>query len=245
MNQLFQGDALEMLRRLETASIDVGVTSPPYNLGGDFHSSSVRDSLRRSYGGYDDDDDDMPEPEYQANQVAVLTELHRVIKSSGWLFYVHKNRIRAGQIISPLTWLAQTPWLIYQDVVIDMAGTTNVDKRRFFPAHEFVFVLSASPGLQLNNNHCLTSIWKFPQVNRKDAGHPATFHPHLPRICLEASATAEAWVVDPYMGSGTTGLAAQRLKMNFIGIERNPAYFEQARAALHRRGPRQLELCPA
>lgn len=226
MNRLLLGDALDHLKTLASNSIDVAVTSPPYNLGGDFHTWS--NGHRLSYGGYGDDEDDLPEPEYQARQISVLAELHRVIKPGGWLFYSHKNRIKDGRIISPINWIEKTDWAIYQDIVINMIGTANTDKRRFFPVHEFVFVLSASKGNRLNNDNCLTSIWKFPQVNRKDVGHPATFHPHLPRICLEASAKAGDWVIDPYMGSGTTGIVAAKLGMNFTGIERNPAYFENA-----------------
>lgn len=233
MKTLFLGDALQHLTTLPTNSVDVGVTSPPYNLGGDFHSSSVNDGIRRSFGGYGGFDDNLPEPEYQAQQVAVLNELHRVIKPTGWLFYVHKNRIKNGRIISPITWLIQTNWIIYQDVVIDMAGTTNVDKRRFFPSHEFCFVLSAGDGNKLNNQACLTSIWKFPQVNRKDVNHPASFHPGLPQICIEASTTPGQTVIDPYMGSGTTGIVAGKLDLNFIGIEINRVYFENAQRAIN------------
>jgi site-specific DNA-methyltransferase (adenine-specific) len=232
---ILQGDCLATLKTLDAGSADVGVTSPPYNLGGDFHSSSVNDGKRRSFGGYEDFDDNLPEPEYQAQQIEVLNELHRVIKPSGWLFYVHKNRIKNGRIISPLEWLLKTNWIVYQDVVVNMTSTANVDKRRFFPVHEFVFVLSASDGAILDNSNCLTSVWKFPQVNRKDTGHPAAFHPGLPRICLEASAKDGDVVIDPYMGSGTTGKVAQSLGMSFVGIERNSKYFAIARDAIENR----------
>ena len=243
--ELHKGDCLEVLRSIKTHSVDVGVTSPPYNLGGDFHSSSVNDKIRRSYGGYEDDDDNLPEDVYQKNQIDVLNELHRVIKPSGWLFYSHKNRIKNGSIISPLSWIASTPWIVYQDVVIDMNGTTNVDKRRFFPSHEFVFVLSARSGNKLHNDHCVTSIWKFPQVNRYEVGHPASFHIGLPTICLEASAHAGQTAIDPYMGRGTTGIAAMRLGMNFIGIERKAGFFELAQNNLAPSNNRLQPTCQA
>ncbi len=231
--ELLQGDCLSVLRTMDAGIVDVGVTSPPYNLGGDFHTWSQ--GARVSYGSYEDFGDNMPEPEYQNNQIAVLNELHRIIKSSGWLFYNHKNRIRDGRIISPLEWINKTPWIVYQDVVIDMRGTANTDKRRFFPSHEFVFVLSAGEGNKLNNTNCLTDVWRFPQVNRKDAEHPASFHPGLPKLCLEASASAGAVVIDPYMGIGTTGKVARSLGMSFIGIERSPKYFAVAQNSIERR----------
>lgn len=227
-NKLILGDTLESLRDIPSQSVDIGVTSPPYNLGGDFHSSSKNGGGRRSYGGYDSFEDNLPEPEYQESQVEVLKELHRIIKPSGWLFYNHKNRIKDGQIISPIGWLERTPWIIYQDIVIDCRGSTNNDKRRFFPSHEFIFVLSARKGNKLFNKNCLTSIWSFPQINRKETKHPAAFHENLPLICLEASAFPGAVVIDPYMGRGTTGIAAKKLGLSFIGIEIIKEYFDLA-----------------
>lgn len=239
MNNLLLGDCLEILPTLESHSFDAGVTSPPYNLGGDFHSSSKNDGKRRSYGGYKEFDDNLPEDVYQEGQVRVLNELHRIIKPDGWLFYNHKNRIKHGEIISPLEWIKQTRWTVYQDIVIDMRGTTNNDKRRFFPSHEFVFVLSSQKGNRLYNKDCHTSVWSFPQVNRKDLKHPASFHVGLPTACLRSIPLFGASIIDPYMGIGTTGKACLSLGFSFTGIEINKDYFDIAKTYFEKQHPKQ------
>lgn len=229
--QLTHGDCLEILPTLESVSIDVGITSPPYNLGGDFHS--CHNGQRQSWGGYEDFDDNLPEPVYQEQQIFILDELHRIHKPGKFLFYVHKNRIKDGRIISPISWLEKTKWIIYQDVVINLSGTSNVDKRRFFPVHEFIFILASDDTARLKNESCLTSVWTMPQVNRKQASHPASFHPRLVKNCLEAAARPGDTVIDPFMGSGTTGKVAINLGMKFIGIERAAGYLEMAQAGLN------------
>ena len=72
--KLIQGDCLTVLKSLADNSIDCVVTSPPYNLGGDFHACKKgKDgkSIRTSYGGYNSFNDSLPEDDYQKNQIKV------------------------------------------------------------------------------------------------------------------------------------------------------------------------------
>lgn len=228
--ELYCGDCTVILPTIESFSIDGGVTSPPYNLGGDFHS--CKKGPRQSWGGYEDFDDNLPEPVYQEQQIFILNELHRIHKPAKFLFYVHKNRIKDGRIISPISWLEKTKWIIYQDIVLNLSSTSNVDKRRFFPVHEFIFVLASDSTARLRNDACLTSVWTMPQINRKQAGHPASFHPRLVKRCLEASTGPGDVIIDPFMGTGTTGKVAVDMGRGFIGIERSGAYFNLASSGL-------------
>lgn len=208
---LYLGDCRDILPTL--GKVDAVVTSPPYNLGG-FHAENTR-------WAYDSIGDDLPEPEYQDAQVELLDCIR-----ADWLFYNHKDRIIDGVTISPLTWLRRTKWHHLQTVVIDRKSGANVDKRRFFPVHEYVYVLGCAPALTMQNDACLTSVWQLPQVNRRDAQHPASFHVDLPTRCL--SAVQAKTVLDPFMGSGTTGVAAVQMGLDFIGIELSPTYFDIA-----------------
>jgi site-specific DNA-methyltransferase (adenine-specific) len=207
--------------------VDAVVTSPPYNLGGDFHTCGG--GARVSYGAYSSYDDDMPEEDYQDWQVAILAELHRVTTNSAFLFYNHKNRIMRGRMISPLEWLRRTDWVVLQQVVVDQFGTPNTDKRRFFPVHELVIVMAKEPGARLDNNGKYTDVWRIARPRRADTGHPATYSLELPVRCIESSAREGATVLDPFMGSGTTGVACVQTGRNFIGMEIDPGYFEIAR----------------
>lgn len=72
------------------------------------------------------------------------------------------------------------------------------------------------------------SVWSMSTQSFKDA-HFATFPTELPETCIKAGCPIGGTVLDPFFGAGTTGLVADRLQRNCIGIELNPAYAEMAR----------------
>lgn len=216
--------------KLLPEKVDCIVTSPPYNLGGDFHT--FVDGKRVTYGAYAEYKDKMPEQVYQDWQIKVLNTCYDVLKDDGAMFYNHKNRIVNGTVISPFEWISKTKFNINQVVIMNQKSTANVDKRRFFPVHELIFVLTKKPGLKLNNHRCLTDVWEVKKVPRRISGHPATFHVDVPKRCIEVSTKEGDVVLDPFMGSGTTAVAAKELKRNFIGFEVTQEYIDIANKRL-------------
>ncbi len=76
------------------------------------------------------------------------------------------------------------------------------------------------------------SVWTMATQSFKDA-HFATFPTELPETCIKAGCPPGGTVLDPFFGAGTTGLVADRLQRNCIGIELNPNYAEMARRRIH------------
>jgi DNA modification methylase len=72
------------------------------------------------------------------------------------------------------------------------------------------------------------SVWRMATHSFKEA-HFATFPPELPETCIKAGCPPGGTVLDPFFGAGTTGLVADRLQRDCIGIELNPVYAEMAR----------------
>ena len=140
LDEIIQGDSLDVMRGMGDNSVDLIITSPPYNLGGDFHT--MVNSSRVSYGGYLSFGDNMPELDYQDWQIKVINECHRIIKPNGNMFYIHKNRLKDFRIISPFEWLLKTKMIIRQEVIWDTTNEINQDNRRFIPCHEKIFWLS-------------------------------------------------------------------------------------------------------
>ncbi|MHA1149112.1 MAG: DNA-methyltransferase [Promethearchaeota archaeon] len=70
------------------------------------------------------------------------------------------------------------------------------------------------------------SIWSFPAVSAKKIGHPAPFPEELPKRLIEFYSYKGDVILDPFMGSGTTAIAAIKLERKFIGYELNPDYIE-------------------
>lgn len=212
---LYLGDALDLCDVFEAGAV---ITSPPYNLGR-FHVNGAGGKDMNWH--YDDFADDQPESLYQENQREVLNNLR-----TDWIFYNHKDRIVDGAVISPMKWLQHIDKHHLQTIVIDARSGANVDKRRFFPVHEYVFIFGKERGQKLANEACRTSVWTFPQISRKDFDHPAMFHVDLPGACMDACPVES--FADPYMGTGTTGVAAVLRGKKFYGIERSQKYFDIA-----------------
>ncbi len=225
LNKIYNMDCMQGLKNLKT-KVNCIVTSPPYNIGGDFHT--FVNGKRVTYGAYAEYNDKMPEEVYQQWQVDVLNACYDVLEDDGVMFYNHKNRIVNGSVISPFEWIPKSKFNINQVIVMNLKSTANVDKRRFFPVHELIFVLTKQKGLKLNNSSCLTDVWEAKKVPRKVSGHPATFHVDIPKRCIEASTKEGDIVLDIFMGSGTTALASKELNRNFIGFEITQEYINTA-----------------
>ncbi len=76
------------------------------------------------------------------------------------------------------------------------------------------------------------TVWEIPLSKSRDA-HFAVFPEKLVEICLLAGCPQHGIVLDPFLGSGTTAVVAQRLGRSFVGVDSNPEYCEIARQRLH------------
>ena len=206
-------DCLEGLRALEDESVDLIITSPPYNLGKSHHTGN------NHFKAYTDYDDDMPEELYQKWQVEILNECHRVLKKDGSLWYNHKNRIRNGEQIEPYRWLYKTPFIIKQEIVWQN-GSQNFDKCRIYPMTERVYWLTKDAKTKLFNainHHDIFTRAEWQPVKTKGA-----FKRAYPEKMVEdiISCFPDVKVVlDPFSGSGTTCCVAKRMGKDYIGFE--------------------------
>jgi site-specific DNA-methyltransferase (adenine-specific) len=232
MNQIVQGDALEVLQTVEDNTFDICITSPPYNIG-------VHTTHGFKHNPYSDD---LPEEEYQSMQVKVLNELFRVIKPNGSLFYNHKNRIVNELSLSPYEWIFKTKWLRKEELVW-INGSPNMAKVRFYPFTERVYWLVKSNNTKLTNvlshpdywtskewpavgsgNHELAKL-RDAQGKEREVEHTRQFPLQMPIDILKCFPEAQT-VIDPYSGNATVALAALQLGKLYFGIERNPDYIE-------------------
>ena len=122
LNTIVKTDVMEGMKLLPDKSIDIIITSPPYNKAGlnGIRADSPKKNWKANivYGG-DMSIDCKPEDEYQRWQIDFLNECERVLKDDGSLFYNHKNRIHKGFIVSPDTILACIPNEGEDKIVLD------------------------------------------------------------------------------------------------------------------------------
>ena len=221
--RLLLGDCLEKMRELESNSIDIIITSPPYNLGNNHHTGNKR---HKAY------DDNLPEAEYQKWQIDVLNECFRLLKLNGSMFYNHKNRIKNGVQITPYEWLLKTNFIIKQELIW-FNGSQNFDKIRFYPMTERVYWLAKSHKTKLFNainHHDLFGREEWKAVGTKGE-HTRAFPKKMVHDFLLCFPEAHV-VLDPFMGSGTTGVACADLNRDFIGIEIDENYFNMAKESI-------------
>lgn len=232
LNQLIQGDTLTVLRTLPDDCVGVGVTSPPYNKQEKNKGWLVKNVV------YDTYTDAMPEPDYQDNQVEVLDEIYRITAPGGSFFYNHKIRWDRGQMFHPMDWLRRTQWTVKQEIVWDRVIAANIRGWRFWQVDERIYWLykpidGRLIGKELRSQDAkLTSIWR--GVPEGKNPHPAPFPLWLPaRVIISILGTDQRSVVlDPYMGSGTTAVAASLLGHDYIGIDGSAAYLAMAQERL-------------
>jgi len=208
--KLINDDCLKVLPTLEESSVDLIITSPPYNLGNNHHTGNKQ---HKAYN------DNLPEAEYQEQQLQFLNECFKVLKETGSLIYNHKNRIRKGRQLSPYEWIFKSNFVVKQEIVW-VNRSQNFDKMRFYPFTERLYWLTKKPETKLFNaiNHYDVFDWKEWKPVGTKGNHTRAFPEKMVEDILKCFPNAEV-VLDPYMGSGTTGVAAKNLNRDFIGIE--------------------------
>ena len=223
LNVLYNLDCLEGLGKIEDNSIDLIITSPPYNLGNTHHTGFKK---HKSY------EDKMPEDKYQLWQLEVMNECFRVLKNTGSLIYQHKNRISQGVQISPYEWIYKTNFVIKQEIVW-INRSQNFDKIRFYPFTERVYWLTKDKKTKLINNINKQDVfdWKeWKPVGTKGV-HTRAFPEKFVEDFLNVFPDANI-VLDPFMGSGTVAVVCKRMKRNFIGFDKDKDFIELANKRL-------------
>lgn len=219
LNTIHNEDCLQLLKRIADNTIDLTITSPPYNLGEKHHTGN------NVFNAYDEYKDDLPEAEYQSKQIEVLNEIYRATKQGGSILYNHKNRIKNGKQITPYEWLLKTEWTLKQEVVW-FNGSPNFDKCRFYPMTERIYWLAKGTDTNFINTINQHDLIK-DTAEGTDKEHKRAFPVKLARRFIVCFPDAEL-IFDPYMGSGTTAIAALNEKRNYIGSELSKAYYELA-----------------
>jgi site-specific DNA-methyltransferase (adenine-specific) len=214
---LYHGDCLEILPTLP--KVDLAFTSPPYNMG------EQGGAYANMADGYDGTSDDRVDGDYVVWQKAILEELWRLTAPKGAIFYNHKALIRDGIALLP-TRLVPDGVLIRQQLVWNRKGGVNKNASFFCPEHELVLLLAHRDFRLASRSHSASGdVWDA-GIELRDHGHPCPYPVALPSTAIRA--TTARTVLDPFMGSGTTGVACAQLGRKFIGIEIEKKYFDIA-----------------
>lgn len=231
INKIICGDSIEVMKKIPDGSIDLIITSPPYNL-----KNSTGNGMKDGRGGkwsnaalingYAAHHDCMPYDEYIEWQRNCLTEMLRIIPDDGAIFYNHKWRVQKGLLQNRQEILEGFP--VRQVIIWRRAGGINFNPGYFLPTYEVIYLI-AKPKFKLAPKaNAYGDIWEFPQEMNNP--HPAPFP--VPLIERIIQSTHAKTILDPFMGSGTTAIAAKKNSRLFVGIEISSEYIALANKRL-------------
>ena len=222
-NIIYNEDCLETLARMEDNSIDLVVTSPPYNKS--FYNSNREKKIWHNTIAYDCYSDDMNPQEYEDWQKTIIRECLRVLKPTGSIFYNHKDLLAGGVIIPP-KWVYDFD--VHQQIVWDRSAYPQQNNRYFTPITEYIYwIVKDKKEFLFDKNKSVFkhTIWR---MNVDKNPHPAPF-PYVMAANIISCCSKEGDIVyDPFMGSGTTALACVRLGRHYIGSEISEKYVSMA-----------------
>ena len=246
LNKIYNMDCVDGMKQLSDNSIDLTVTSPPY------------DDLRK-YEGYSFDFE------------SVAKELYRVTKGGGVVVWVVGdqtiNGSESGNSFRQALYFLSLGFNLHDTMIYEKNSMSMPDSNRYYQKFEYMFVFSKGKPKNVNRikDHKNTAkrwsktfnttnndgsknkrernlekdeygirfnIWKyntgFSQTTRDKITHPAPFPEKLAEDHIISWSDEGQTVLDPFMGSGTTAKAAIKLGREFIGFEISKKYWEDS-----------------
>lgn len=241
LNQILQGDCIELMNALPEKSVDLIFADPPYNLqlGGDLHrpNNTKVDACDDHWDQFDSF------KAYDEFSREWLKAARRILKDDGtiWVIGSYHNIFRVGTTLQDLGY-----WMLNDVIWRKTNPMPNFRGRRFTNAHETMIWCSKSEKSKYNFNYeamkafnddvQMRSDWLLPICNggerlKNDEGvkaHPTQKPESLLYRVIMASSKPGDVVLDPFFGTGTTGAVAKKLGRNFIGLERETDYIKVA-----------------
>lgn len=209
--EILQGDCLELLKSLPSGSVDAVVTDPPYGI----NTKSDGSGKLSPWG-------DLCNSSYWYREW--ISECRRVLKPNGclWTFLNWRSLVTFQKASCDLGWPIES-LLVWDKQWIGPGGTTGLR-----PSYELV-ALWAKEEFSIPDRG-LADVQSFKWCGYKPTGHPAEKPVALLEWLLSASGIADgATVLDPFTGSGSTGVACANTNRNFIGYELDADWVESSR----------------
>lgn len=237
MNDLHRGDCLEVMKIIPKGSVDVVFTSPPYNMNlrirnGKYCSRQIVKEISTKYENFDDN---LPMNDYFEFNKKVITECLRV---SDLVFY--NVQFLTGNKPALFKIMGEFHKNIKEFIVWDKCNAQPaIGKNILNSQFEVLLVLQGSAPESRSfktaqfSRGTLSNIWKIKRGRNLFKTHGAVFPIEIAEKVISNFTEQGATVLDPFMGSGTTGVACKNLNRNFIGIELDDKYFEIAKERIN------------
>lgn len=234
-HKLINGDSLKEIKKIETDSVDLILTDPPYNLGLFMKKRSTNLSALRSNHFSGKEWDQLEEEDWKENMRLLFIEFSRVLKKGGSL----------------VMFMA----IIKLETIIEIANKNNFyykttgiwHKKNPMPRNKDLHFINSTEswlyfthitktGTYNNKNKTIHDFFESaltPMSEKRFGGHPTQKPLKLMDFLISLLSTKGDLILDPFMGSGSSGVSAISKKRKFIGIELNKEYFTVAKKRIN------------
>ena len=234
---LMCGDCLDMIKNIPDDSIDLIITSPPYNVGIEYNSN----------------DDNLEYDSYLNWLKEIFTQAYSKLKNGGRVCVnvaMESNKKGKKYLSNDISNMLEDIGYLRNSTII--WDKQNLSKRTAWGSWkspscpniinplEVIIVCSKGTRKKTGDKSKIDitkeefieyslGVWKFGSESAKRVKHPAPFPVELPYRCMKMFSYVGDVVLDPFMGSGTTGVACKKLDRDFIGIELDKTYYDIAK----------------
>jgi DNA modification methylase len=244
MNTIICSDSLIALKEIESESVDIVLTSPPYNYGME----------------YDQHNDENKSEEHLEKIVDVFVECKRILKSGGRMiiniqpnykqYFPTHHRITQRMLDEGLIWRGEIIWLKNNLKKLTAWGSWKSPSCPYLSyPFEFIEVFSKDnlkhigdkSNIDITKDEFIKYVnghWSIaPETKMKQYGHPAMFPEELVERCLKLFSYKDDVVLDPFNGAGTTTFVANKFDRKYIGIDMSESYCKVAEDRIARYAP--------
>ena len=238
LNKIIIGDAESVLSKMPSNSVDIVLTSPPYNFGHSYANDPTQDTVEWN--------------EYFKKLFNIWKECYRILKPGGRIVvnvqplfsdYVPTHHIISNQLIKiGFLWKAEVLWEKnnYNAKYTAWGSWKSPSMPYLKYTWEFIEIFDKGTHKKAGKKEYIDitegefkewvyAKWRFtPETRMKEFGHPAMFPEELPRRVLKLFSYKGDIVLDPFNGAGTTTVVAWKLRRRFIGIDISKKYLERA-----------------
>ena len=219
LNQVYQGDCLEVMKSIDDASVDMILTDPPYGINYKSNRRVVKDKFNRFSG-----DESL---DWLDNFVS---ESYRMLKNntSFYLFcswhYIDVFKAKVDKYFK------------LKNILVWNKNNHGSGDLRSSYAPKYEFIIYANKGRSIFRYKRMPDVLSFDKIPSSKLLHPTEKNIGMLELFIKNNTDSSGVVLDPFAGSGTTGVACQNLSRNFILIEKEPEYVEICKQRLVENG---------
>lgn len=252
------GDCVDKMKEISDNSIDLVVTSPPYD--------NIRDYLGNNTFDYKE----------------TLNQIYRILKWGAVTVWIVSdqtvNGSETGTSFRQALYAMDVGFKLHDTMIWKKSTFAFPDKNRYYPVFEYMFIFSKGIPKTFNgiedrkNKHANQmihgtsrqrdgslklsngtgkrkvkaigrrfNVWEINEEKANKTDHPAVFPVQLVQDHIITWSNKGDLILDPFMGSGTTGMACVRTGRDFIGIEIEPKYFDIAQKRIYEAAGMNIE----